>query len=621
MQHAVSKVFEVDVARAPQRSRCWDRLVFMDARNRAADRDRVKYLAQNPAFGRRSFVKSLCRTAAVFSLDQLLSGQPLPVEFVNVAREAGLRTKTIYGSEKRNKYLLETTGCGAAFFDFDGDGWLDIFLVNGTRFETRWTAATQPVSRMYKNNRDGTFTDVTVSSGLARTGWGCGCCVGDYDNDGRDDLFVSYWGDCALWKNLGNGKFVDVARQAGVTTRTGTGLRRHNTGCAFLDYNKDGHLDLFVANYIDFDPKTAPLPESGPCRYQGMLVACGPPGLKGGKNILFRNNGDGTFTDVSEPAGILKTEGTYGLGVVVADFDNDGWPDIYVANDSTSSALYKNNRDGTFSEVAIEAGVAYSADGKPQAGMGVAVADFDCDGNLDILRTNFAGDTSSLYRNTGKGIFEDQTFQSGLGRVTRFLGWGAAFVDFDNDGWADILLCNGHVYPEVGESATESGYRQRKVAYRNLGNGHFQEISEQLGPGIMEKVAGRGMAIGDFDNDGDLDVLVNCMNDVPQLLRCDAGTGNHWIKVKTVGVKSNRSGIGARIYCSTLIAGKVHRQMDEVRSGGSYLSQNDMRIHFGLGSATSAEIEIHWPGGVRDKLTEVAVDRIVTVVEGTGEKT
>ncbi len=566
--------------------------------------------------GRRSFIRSLARTASVFSLDQLLCGQQLPVSFVNVAREAGLRTKNVYGSEQRNKYLLETTGSGAAFFDYDGDGWLDIFLVNGTRFEAKWTAANAPVSRLYKNNRDGTFTDVTVAAGVARTGWGSGCCVGDYNNDGHEDLFVSYWGDCALWKNLGNGKFVDVAAQAGVTTRTGSGLKRHNTGCAFLDYNKDGHLDLFVANYIDFDPKTAPLPESGPCKYKGMLVACGPPGLKGGKNILFRNNGDGTFTDVSEPAGILKTEGTYGLGVVVADFDNDGWPDIYVANDSTSSALYKNNQDGTFSEIAIEAGVAYSADGKPQAGMGVSAADFDCDGNFDIVKTNFAGDTSSLYRNMGEGVFEDRTFQAGLGKVTRFLGWGSAFVDFDNDGWPDILLCNGHVYPEVGESATESGYKQRKVAYRNLRNGRFEEVSEQLGPGITEKAAGRGMAVGDFDNDGDVDVLVNCINDVPQLLRCDSQTGNHWLKVKTVGVKSNRSGIGARIYCTTMADGKAHRQMDEVRSGGSYLSQNDLRVHFGLGEAGIAALEIHWPSGVVDKLGEVKADQILVVVEG-----
>ena len=570
---------------------------------------------------RRSLFRSLSRTAGVFYLDQLLSGIDLDVQFVNVAREAGLRSKNIYGSENRNKYLLETTGCGAAFFDYDHDGWLDIFLVNGTRFEVNWNPGAAPVSRLYKNNRDGTFTDVTLAAGIARTGWGAGCCVGDFDNDGLDDLFVTYWGDCSLWKNLGNGKFVDLAQKAGVTTRTKSGLKRNNTGCAFLDYNKDGHLDLFIANYIDFDPKTAPLPESGPCKYKGLLVACGPPGLQGGKNILFRNKGNGTFRDVSQESGILNTPGTYGLGVIVSDFDNDGWPDIYVANDSTSSALYKNNHDGTFQEIAIEAGVAYSADGKAQAGMGVAVADYDCDGNFDIAKTNFAGDSSSLYHNTGRGMyFEDTTIQAGLGRVTRFLGWGAAFLDFNNDGWADLLFCNGHVYPEVGESATESGYKQRKVAYRNQGNGRFIEVSEQLGPGIAEKVTGRGMAIGDFDNDGDLDVLVNCINDFPQLLRCDTLQRMNWIKVKVIGTKSNRTGIGARVICTAEIDGRSHRQMDEVRSGGGYVSQSDLRIHFGLAHALSATIEVRWPSGISDHVFVEKLNRIITIVEGTGER-
>src|SRR5689334_5544113 len=404
---------------------------------------------------RRSFVKSLCASVPVFSLDQLLAGVPLGVRFINVAREAGLNARTIFGAENKNKYLLETTGCGVAFIDYDDDGWLDIFFVNGTRFEATYTKGSEPISRLYKNNRDGTFTDVTVKAGLARTGWGQGVCAGDYDNDGHDDLFVSYWGDCALYHNNGDGSFTDVAVKAGVTTRTNNGLKRWNTGCAFVDYDRDGHLDLFVANYIDFDPKTAPLPESGPCLYKGLMVACGPPGLQGGKNILFHNNGDGTFTDVSEKSGILKTPGTYGLGVLTADFDNDGWPDIYVANDSTSSALYKNNHDGTFTDIAIEAGVAFSPDGKPQAGMGVAAIDYNCDGWLDLVKTNFAGDTSSLYKNMGNMVFEDQTFQSGLGKNTRFLSWGVGFLDFDNDGWPDIFVCNGHVYPEVGETSTE----------------------------------------------------------------------------------------------------------------------------------------------------------------------
>jgi hypothetical protein len=374
----------------------------------------------------------------------------------------------------------------------------------------------------------------------------------------------------------------------------------------------DGHLDLFVANYIDFDPKTAPRPESGPCLYKGLLVACGPPGLKGGKNILFRNNRDGTFTDISEKSGILKTPGTYGLGVLVADFDNDTWPDIYVADDSTSSILYKNNHDGTFTDIAIESGVAYSADGKPQSGMGVSAADFDCDGNLDIVKTNFAGDTATLYHNRGNMMFEDETFQTGLGRNTRFLSWGVAFFDYDNDGWADILVTNGHVYPEVGESLIESGYRERKILYKNLRNGRFADVSMDAGPGVTELVPGRGCAIGDYNNDGVLDVLVNCTNDYPQLLRCDSSLKNNWIRIKTVSLKSNRSGIGARIYCTT----PGHRQMDEVRSGASYVSSSDLRVHFGLGTAETADLEIHWPSGIIDKLPQVKANQDLIIKEG-----
>ena len=345
------------------------------------------------------------------------------------------------------------------------------------------------------------------------------------------------------------------------------------------------------------------------------MVACGPPGLQGGKNILFHNNGDGTFSDVSEKAGILNTPGTYGLGVLVGDFDDDGWPDIYVANDSSSSALYRNNRDGTFTEMAIEAGVAFGPDGKTQAGMGVATADFDGDGRLDLVKTNFAGDTSTLYRNLGNNTFEDVTFEAELGRNTRFLGWGTGFIDMDNDGLPDILTCNGHVYPEVAETTQESGYRERKVVYRNLGNKRFADVSLKAGPGIAEAVPARGCAFGDFDNDGDIDVVVNCINDVPQLLRCDSATGHNWLKVKAIGVESNRSGIGARVYC-TPEGG--HRLVDEVRSGGSYLSQSDLRVHFGLGKAKRAAIEVRWPSGRVDKIDDVTANRVVTVREGQG---
>jgi hypothetical protein len=549
-------------------------------------------------------------------VEPLKPGTPLNVNFLNVAKEAGLHAKTIFGGEHKNKYLLETTGCGVAFYDYDNDGWLDIFLVNGTRLEG-FPKGEEPISRLFKNNRDGTFTDVTLKAGVGRSGWGQGVCIGDYDNDGFEDLFVTYFGKNVLYHNNGDGTFTDVSAKAAVA---GT-KNRWGTGCAFLDYDRDGKLDLFVANYIDMDLATAPVPESGPCLYKGVMVACGPPGLQGSKNILYHNNGDGTFTDVSESAGILSATGTYGLGVLVADFDNDGWPDIYVANDSTSSLLYQNKKNGKFVDIALEAGCALSPDGKPQAGMGVSAADYDLDGNLDIVKTNFAGDTPSLYHSLGGANFEDATFTAGLGAHTQFLGWGCGFVDFDNDGWPDILICNGHVYPEVEQLKTEAGYPQRKLLYRNLRNLRFEDVSMMAGPGISEPVASRGCAFGDFDNDGDMDFVVNPVNDVPQLLRCDSTTGNHWIKVRTIGTKSNRSGIGARIRCVTRVPGeaKPHSQIDEVRSGGSYISQSDLRVHFGLGKAERVELlEIRWPSGQVDTLKNLAADRLYYVKEGAG---
>jgi enediyne biosynthesis protein E4 len=540
----------------------------------------------------------------------------LGVSFLNVARESGLSAKTTYGGEHKNKYLLETTGCGVAFYDYDNDGWLDIFLVNGSRLEG-FPAGSEPTSHLFRNNRDGTFTDVTAKAGLAHSGWGQGVCVGDYDNDGWDDLFVTYFGQNVLYHNNGDGTFTDVSQKAGVAGK-GT---RWNTGCAFVDYDRDGHLDLFVANYIDLDLATAPVPESGPCLYKSVMVACGPPGLRGGKNILYHNNGDGTFTDVSEASGILRANGTYGLGVLTADLDNDGWPDIYVANDSTASALYQNKKNGKFEDIAIEAGCALSPDGKPQAGMGISAADYDLDGNLDLVKTNFAGDTPSLYHNLGGASFEDATFTAGLGAHTQYLGWGCGFFDFDNDGWPDILICNGHVYPEVEQLKTEAGYAQRKLLYHNLHNSHFADVSLQAGPGISEPSASRGAAFGDFDNDGDVDVVVNTVNDYPQLLRCDSRLDHNWIKVRTIGTKSNRSGIGARLKCVTHTPGesKPHPQIDEVRSGGGYFSQNDLRIHFGLGKADKVDtLEIRWPSGQVDTLKDIKVNQLIYVKEGEG---
>ena len=582
---------------------------------------------------RRGFLKSLSRSALVLPLKGVLNLVPrrlqglvtapasaktggLGASFVDVAQAAGLNAVTIYGGEHKNKYLLETTGCGVAFYDYDNDGWLDIFLVNGWRLEG-FPAGQEPTSHLFKNNRDGTFTDVTAKAGLVHHGWGQGVCIGDYDNDGFDDLFVSYFGKNVLYHNNGDGTFTDVTDKAGV----GGNGKRWNTGCAFVDYDRDGKLDLFVANYIDMDLATAPVPESGPCLYKGVMVACGPPGLKGGKNILFHNNGDGTFTDVSEQSGILGANGTFGLGVLTADFDNDGWPDIYVANDSSPSALYQNKKNGKFEDIALVAGCALSADGKPQAGMGVSAADYDLDGNLDIVKTNFAGDTPSLYHSLGGANFEDTTFTAGLGAHTQYLGWGVGFVDFDNDGWADILICNGHVYPEVEQLKTEAGYAQHKLLYRNLRNGRFEEVTEAGGSGITTPVAARGCAFGDFDNDGDIDMVVNTVNGPPQLLRCDSTSGNNWIKVKLIGTKSNRSGIGARITCTVTMPGetKPHRQIDEVRSGGGYFSQSDLRVHFGVGKATRVDVlDVRWPSGQVDAVRQVATNQLVYIKEGRG---
>ena len=538
------------------------------------------------------------------------SSDDFGIKFVNVSTQAGITHKTIYGDEHKNRYLLETTGCGAGFIDYDNDGLQDIFLVNGTRLDGL-TMDQTPTNHLYRNNGDGTLRDVTEKAGLTRTGWGQSVCVGDFDNDGFDDLFVSYFGKNALFHNNGNGTFTDTAEKAGVANNRS----RWGSGCAFLDYDRDGFLDLFVASYIDLDLKTAPLPETGPCLYRGLTVACGPPGLTGGVNTLYHNNGDGTFTDVSERAGIRKTNGTYGLGVLVADFDNDGWPDIYVANDSSPAALYHNDKNGTFTDIGIEAGCAFSIDGKPQAGMGVSAGDFDRDGWLDIFKTNFSGDTSTLYRNAGKGVFDDVTFPAGVGLTTRWLGWGCGFFDADNNGWLDILLVNGHVYPEVEKLTTEAGYAQRKVLYRNLKNGRFEDVSEKVGSAVMEPAASRGCAFGDYDNDGDIDILINPVNAVPQLLRCESTVQNNWITIKMIGVKSNRDGIGARISCVT----DDGTQIDEVRSGGSYYSQNDLRVHFGLANARKVKaLEIRWPSGRADTVNDVGVNQFITVKEGTG---
>jgi enediyne biosynthesis protein E4 len=557
-----------------------------------------------------SRVAWLIPVAAALAAFQAPASDGLSFSFANVAREAGLTVTTVFGGQKTNRYLLETTGCGVAVLDIDNDDRLDLFMVNGTTLEG-FPKGQEPTNHLYRNRGDGTFEDVTKKAGLEGSGWGQGACAADYDNDGFDDLFVTYFGQNRLYRNNGDGTFRDVTKTAGVFDAKS----RWGAGCGFVDYDRDGKLDLFAANYIDLDLATAPVPDSGLCRYKGVPVACGPPGLPGGKNVLYRNKGNGTFEDVSSSSGILKAQGTYGLGVITLDFDDDGWPDVYVANDSNPSALYKNNRDGTFTDIGVTAGCAYSQDGKPQAGMGITVGDYDRNGTFDLFKTNFAGDTSTLYGNAGNGLCEDRTFAAGIGMNTRWLGWGVGFLDLENDGWLDLFLVNGHVYPEVEQLKTEAGYKQRKVVYRNVRNGRFEDITERLGPPVTTPKAGRGAAFADLDNDGDIDIVVNNVHDTPDLFRLTSDASNHWVTFKLVGTKSNRSAIGARVRVRT--AGGA--QMDEVRGGGSYYAQNDLRIHFGLGRDTKIDsVEVRWPNGLEEIWKDVAVDRFVTLKEGDG---
>jgi enediyne biosynthesis protein E4 len=557
----------------------------------------------------RCAVVLVAAVSAIAGYGRAAQPDPPPFSFRNVARDAGIDFVTTFGGATNNTYLLETTGTGVAFIDYDGDGLLDLFFVNGTTLEG-FPAGKAPTNHLFRNRGNGAFEDVTARAGVAASGWGQGACVGDYDNDGRDDLVVTSYGQNRLYHNDG-GRFTDVTRKAGLAqSRT-----RWNTGCAFADYDRDGRLDLFVANYIDLDLASAPTPRSGLCRYKGLPVACGPPGLTGGKNLLYRNRGDGAFEDVSDRSGITKASGTYGLGVSTFDFDDDGWTDLYVANDSNPSALYRNNHDGTFTDIAVRSGCAYSQDGKPQAGMGVAIGDYDRNGTMDIFKTNFAGDTSTLYANTGDRLCEDRTFAAGIGLNTRWLGWGTAFVDLDNDGWLDLFLTNGHVYPEVRQIATEAGYEQRKVVYRNGGKGRFIDVSERLGPPVTTPKAGRGAAFGDFDNDGQIDVAIANVNDRPDLFRLSGDGSHHWITLTLTGTSSNRNAIGARVRAVTGDA----QQWQEVRGGGSYLSQNDFRVHFGLGSATRVDrVDVRWPNGLEERWDNLDADKFHALKEGSG---
>jgi hypothetical protein len=552
-----------------------------------------------------------------------------PVTYVDVAKEAGLTVPNVWGGVKNKKYIVEAKGNGLAFFDYDNDGWLDIYLTNGVRFpgQEPYPDGKTPIQHLYKNNRDGTFTDVTEKAGVGRTGWGTGVCVGDYDNDGWDDLFCCYWGHNILWHNNGDGTFTDVTKEAGLYEER----VRWGSGCTFLDYDRDGFLDLFVCNYIELDISKTPVPgQTSYCQWKGFPVMCGPRGLPAGMNILYHNNGDGTFTDVSERAGILKPGPRYAITGVSYDFDNDNWPDIYVAVDSEPSILFRNNHDGTFEDVGVVAGVAYNEDGREQAGMGIGVADYDADGWLDIFKTHFLDDTCVLYHNNGDGTWTDVTFVSGIGVNTRYVNWGAGFVDYDNDGWPDIFHVTGHVYPEVLQFNVDAEFLMPRIVYRNLGNGRFKDVSAQMGPAVAARYSSRGCAFGDYDNDGDVDVLVLNMNDVPSLLRNDGGSRNNWIKIKLIGTKCNRTAIGARVRVVT----GTHAQMDEVHSGTSVMSQSDLRLHFGLGQAKLVDlIEVKWPTLVVDKngnngkpaevpqvekFTNVEANQIITIKEGAG---
>jgi hypothetical protein len=536
-----------------------------------------------------------------------------PVQFVDVAQQAGLKIPNVWGGITNKRLIIETKGSGLAFFDYDNDGWLDIYLTNGNRLDAHWPAGKEPISHLYKNNRDGTFTDVTDKSGLGRTGWQTGVCVGDYDNDGWDDLFCCFWGHNILFHNNGDGTFTDVTHKSGLAQKKG----RWGTGCSFLDYDRDGHLDLFVCNFVKLDPDKVPSADDMSfCQWKGVPTMCGPRGLPGDTNLLYHNNGDGTFTDVSEKAGILKPGPRYSISSTSYDFDNDGWPDIYVAVDSEPSILFHNNHDGTFTDVAVMAGCAYNEDGNEQAGMGLAVADYDCDGWFDIFKTNFVDDTSNLYHNNGDGTFSDLSSSSGVGINKSYVAWGCGFIDYDNDGWPDIIQVNGHVYPQVDAYNFGETFKNPRLVYRNLGNGHFQDVSSLMGPGISKRFSSRGAAFGDYDNNGCMDVLVLNMNDLPSLLRNVGGNKQNWIKIKLVGTICNRTAIGARVRVTT---GK-HTQMDEVQSGTSVMSQNDLRLHFGLGKVKTVDtIEVKWPTTQKiERFEQIKANQILTIREGQG---
>jgi hypothetical protein len=536
------------------------------------------------------------------------SGRPFVAHFTDIALEAGLREPVIYGEVDTKTYILEVVGCGCAFVDYDNDGWMDLLVLSGTRLRGAPPGTT---NRLYKNNRDGTFTDVTAEAGLVRTGWATAVTIADYNSDGYPDIFITYYGRNVLYRNNGDGTFTDVTAKAGL----GQASIRYGSGCTWVDYNRDGYLDLFVANYLNVIIDDLPKPgQNADCAWKGVPVNCGPRGLPFGSCQLFRNNGDGTFSDVSEESGVAAAHGGYPMTAVAADFDNDGWADIYVACDSRPSFLFRNNHDGTFREEGLQRGAALSEDGMEQAGMGVGVGDYNLDGSLDILKTHFADDTSALYVNDGKGHFDDITLQAGLGVETRYVSWGTGIVDLDNDGLPDLFVVTGSVYPEVERKLPTYPFKTPRLIFRNLGNGRFEELIEEAGAGIVAAHCSRGCAFGDFDNDGDLDVLIVNMNEPPTLLRNDISGSNHWLKVQLVGKASNRSAIGSRVIAH--YGGR--QQAQEVLAQSSFFSVNDPRLHFGLGAETTADLTIRWTNGTVENIPRVKANQVVMIREGKG---
>ncbi len=526
------------------------------------------------------------------------------VRFTDVTKETGITFKHVSSPEKR--FIVESMSGGVALFDYDNDGNLDVYFVNSLTVDLL-TSQSKPQSELYRNNGNGTFTNVTAKAGVGGVGWGMGVCVGDYNNDGWPDLYVTCLGPNHLFKNNRDGTFADVTKEAGV------GDPRWSTGSAFVDYDNDGNLDLFVSNYVDFDVNNLPQ-EGRPCKYRGIDVQCGPRGLKGAGDILYRNNGNGTFTDVSVKAGVSDPNGYYGLGVVCSDFDGDGWVDIFVANDATPNFLYHNNGNGTFKDIGFVSGAAVNENGSEQACMGVTVGDYDHDGKFDIFATNFSQEYNVLYRGQGLNMFAESSHAAGFFNQP-YVSWGTKFFDYDNDGWLDLFVANGHVYPQVDNANLDAGYRQRKLLYKNNRDGTFAEVAAQSGEALMEKRVSRGVAFGDIDNDGDIDLVINDLDGSPMVLRNDGGNAGNSVLIKTIGDRSNRDGIGARVK----VVSQDLTQIDEVRSGASYISHNDLRLHFGLEKRAKIDlIEVRWPSGAVEKIAGAAVNRVLVIKEGKG---